>query len=100
MASNGGIPKNLETLIEFLVSHGVKRYKSGQLELEFDLSELALLPPLGLRRSPEPAPVPSKQLEFDLQGAVVESELPKKVGKDGLTAEEQVALYGRVIDAS
>lgn len=78
MSSNGGIPKDMKELIEFLVASKVKKFKQGDTEIEFDS---------------EPA-----QLELPL--VEYKNELPHKPGKDGLTQEEQISLYGRVIDAT
>ena len=63
--------------------------KQGVVHLEIQMAKITL--------GPEPvvaAPV------FDNEGEVVKpvSE-PKKVGKDGLTAEQQLDVYNRVIDA-
>lgn len=71
--------QHLSDLVSFLRVLGVTRYKTPELELE-------------LGEAPEQAiiePALDKPLE------VKES----RKGKDGLTASEQVEMYGRVLDA-
>lgn len=77
--------KKLDALIDHLRAKGVTAFK-GQLD---DAPvELVLLP----SEPPKPEPEKKKKtIEEKLEGA------PR--GADGLTAEEQDDLYGRVIDA-
>lgn len=67
------------TLIDELRKRGVLHYKAGDVEIV-----------LG------PLPVPEEPEESE---AVDNSPKEGKVGKDGLTAAEQLEAYGRVYDA-
>jgi hypothetical protein len=75
-AIGGSLPQTLQdltTLIDFLRAKGVLSYSAGGISL-------SLLPD----EPPPPAkPEEPRQVE------------PPKLGSDGLTAEQQVELYGR-----
>lgn len=73
--------KELDRLIDHLRSKGVLVYKAEGLEL-------TLLPDEPIK----PVKEPKKTLDEVLEGK-------KRVGADGLTAEEQQELYNAVIDA-
>lgn len=72
---------DLKTLIDFLRANGVSHYRHGEMELM--LHEVA----------------PVKE-EMGFKRTVADEVFdPPKRGADGLTAEEQEALYGIVYDA-
>lgn len=78
-------PNKLLTLIDFLRRQGVLQYKGA---LDGALVELTLLPEKPAKPIKEP-----KRSKNDLFEPSI------KKGADGLTAEEQETLYGRVLDA-
>ncbi len=65
----------LKELVDFLRAEGVMHYRCGD-------TELTLGPPT------KEAPIEKEP----------ENPLPPKLGKDGLTAEQQRSLYGAVLD--
>lgn len=77
--------KKLDALIDHLRAKGITAYKG---QLDDSPVELVLLPSEPLRPEPEKK---KKSLAERLEG------VPR--GADGLTAEEQEDIYGRVIDA-
>lgn len=72
----------LDTLIDFMRERGAYRLKNGDFELELMLD---FTPPVANQPEPE-----AKSGEAEVQNA-------PKVGKDGLTAEQQQEIYGRVL---
>lgn len=70
----------LTTLIGYLRSKGVMHYKDANVELTL---------------GPEPLPKP----KVDEDARQVLKKIETKVGRDGLTAEQQDALYGDVLDS-
>ena len=70
----------LTELIGYLRSKGVVHYKEGDLELTL---------------GPEPLPKP----KVDEDARQVLKKIETKTGRDGLTAEQQEALYGDVLDS-
>lgn len=73
-----GGPTTLESLLETLRIHGVAKFSDGTTTLEFFEGA-----PMAIHIPEEPA----------------EPTITLKKGKDGLTAQEQKAFYGSVMDA-
>jgi hypothetical protein len=66
-------------LVAFMRERGIYKVKNGDFEMEIVLT---FVPPVANQPEPEAKSEPVKE--------------PKR-GKDGLTAEDQEALYGRVM---
>jgi hypothetical protein len=77
--------EQLDTLVTFVREHGVFRVKNGDFEVELTVGW-------------QPVEVPVANLSEGEAKSEPVSKEPVR-GRDGLTAEDQEALYGRVMDA-